>query len=400
MLANYPLRSGFRLAKKRVLFTGAVLLCGLPALAADKPEPSIFSNPLALTLLFLMGVLLIVIAILASILVGAADWKLKLSKKKQTGIVKPMATLLLLCTTTLCFAQDAPAADAATQSIKSIGGLPPATFYVMASVIFLELAIILILLVNIRFLIRAAREKETEAAAIVPIVEKAVAPKKLALNWWNKLNRFKPVEQEKDIEMEHEYDGIRELDNRLPPWWLWGFYATIIFSVVYLWRYHVAESAPLSEEEYQISVARAEVEVQEYLKKKGDAVNENTVTYLSGTDDLAAGAKIYTTSCVACHNAKGEGGVGPNLTDDYWLHGGDIKSIFRTIKYGVDGKGMAAWQSVYSPKELAQVTSYIKSLVGTNPPNGREPQGVLYKDEGDAVADSTQSASASVAGNE
>jgi cytochrome c oxidase cbb3-type subunit 3 len=129
-------------------------------------------------------------------------------------------------------------------------------------------------------------------------------------------------------------------------------------------------------------------------------VNENTVTYLSGADDLAAGAKIYTTSCVACHNAKGEGGVGPNLTDDYWLHGGDIKSIFRTIKYGVDGKGMAAWQSVYSPKELAQVTSYVKSLVGTNPPNGREPQGVIYKEENDAAPDSTQAASASVAGIE
>jgi cytochrome c oxidase cbb3-type subunit 3 len=401
MLAKSFRPSGFMLSKKLLLFTGLAMLMSMPALAADKPEPSLFSNPLALTLLFLMGVLLIIIAVLASILVGAADWKLKLSKKKQTAIVKPLTTILLLCTTTLCFAQDAPAADAATQTVKSIGGLPSSTFYVMASVIFLELAIILILLVNIRFLIRAAREKETEAAGIVPVAEKAAKPRKLAVNWWNKLNRFKPVEQEKDIEMEHEYDGIRELDNRLPPWWLWGFYATIIFSVIYLWRYHVSESAPLSEEEYQISLARAEVEVQEYLKKKGEAVNENTVTYLSGADDLAAGAKIYTTSCVACHNAKGEGGVGPNLTDDYWLHGGDIKSIFRTIKYGVDGKGMAAWQSVYSPKELAQVTSYVKSLVGTNPPNGREPQGVIYKEEENvATPDSTQAASASVAGIE
>src|SRR5690606_28117333 len=141
------------------------------------------------------------------------------------------------------------------------------------------------------------------------------------------------------------------------------------------WRYHVAETAPLSDEEYRISVAKAEAEVEEYLRKKGESVNENTVSFLSDAADLANGKKIFTASCVVCHGGAGEGGVGPNLTDDYFLHGGDIKSIFKTIKYGVDGKGMASWQSVYSPKEMAQLASYVKSLVGTNPANPKEPQG-------------------------
>ena len=117
------------------------------------------------------------------------------------------------------------------------------------------------------------------------------------------------------------------------------------------------------------------------------------MTLLADASDLAGGAKIYTTSCVACHGAKGEGGVGPNLTDNYWLHGADIKDVFKTIKYGVDGKGMASWQSVYSPKQLAQVASYVKSLHGTNPPNGKEPQGVLVEESGSStVVDSTATA--------
>ena len=362
-----------------------------PAFAAGGPEPSILTNPLALTLILLMGLLLIVIAVLANILVGAADWKLKLKKKEKTiSAAKPVATILLLLATSAAFGQEAPA-EAATATSSSIGGLAMSTFYIMASVIFLELAIILVLLINIRFLIRAARDKEAAVAERVAGVKPEPArPKRTLASIWSSMNRFKAREEEKEIEMAHEYDGIRELDNRLPPWWLWGFYITIIFAVVYLWRYHVSETAPLSEEEYKISVARAEAEVEEYLKQKGESVNENTVTLLTDAADIAGGAKIFGTSCVACHGAKGEGNVvGPNLTDEYWLHGGDIKSIFKTIKYGVDGKGMASWQSTYSPRELAQLASYIKSIGGSNPAGAKEPQGVLYKE--DAAAPTSDS---------
>ena len=390
-----PIKPLYMKCKKSLRVWMMLLLATLagvqPVLAADAPAPSIFSNPLALTLLLLMTVLLIIIAVLANLLLGAADWRVKTVRKQKLAPVKPLAAIALLLLSSVSMAQDGAAANGSTeQAVQSIGGLSVSAFYVMASVVFLELAIILVLLMNIRFLIRAAKEKElTEAER----VELKTERKKKSYDWWNKLNKFKPVEQEKDIDLGHDYDGIRELDNRLPPWWLWGFYITIVFAVVYLWRYHVSETAPLSHEEFEISVKRGEEEVQAYLKKKGESVNENTVTLLADANDLSGGAKIYTTSCVACHGAKGEGGVGPNLTDNYWLHGADIKDVFKTIKYGVDGKGMAAWQSVYSPKQLAQVASYVKSLHGTNPPNGKEPQGVLVEESGSStVVDSTATA--------
>jgi cytochrome c oxidase cbb3-type subunit 3 len=121
------------------------------------------------------------------------------------------------------------------------------------------------------------------------------------------------------------------------------------------------------------------LKIQEYLKLKGDAVNENTVTVLTGAEDMAAGKKIFTTSCAACHKEAGGGDVGPNLTDDYWLHGGDVKNIFKIVKYGVNA--MPQWQNAYSNKQLAQVASYVKSLKGTNPPNPKPAQGELYKEE-------------------
>jgi cytochrome c oxidase cbb3-type subunit 3 len=186
------------------------------------------------------------------------------------------------------------------------------------------------------------------------------------------------MEQEADLDLGHDYDGIRELDNRLPPWWVYGFYVTIVFAVIYLWRYHVSHTAPLSKEEYEIAVQKADQKVQQYLKQKGETVDENTVTMLAAAD-VAEGQKMFQISCVACHNQGGAGNVGPNLTDDYWLHGGDIKSVFKTIKYGFNA--MPTWQNTYSNKQIAQLSSYVKSLHGTNPPNAKAPQGELYKEE-------------------
>lgn len=138
-----------------------------------------------------------------------------------------------------------------------------------------------------------------------------------------------------------------------------------------------------------MSVAKAEIKIQEYLKAKGDAVDENTVTLLTSAEDMAAGKVIYMKSCASCHTESGAGNVGPNLTDNYWIHGNDVKSVFKTIRYGINA--MPQWQNTYSNKQLAQVTSYIKTLVGTNPPNGKAPQGTEMKDEAptaNAAADS------------
>ena len=205
-----------------------------------------------------------------------------------------------------------------------------------------------------------------------------------------KLQDSKPIEEESEIDLDHDYDGIRELDNNLPPWWLYGFYITIIFAVIYLLRYHVFQSAPLPLEEYQIEMAEAEEARQEYLKTAANMVDENSVTLITEGPALDAGASIYKANCAVCHAADGGGGVGPNLTDQYWLHGGDIKAVFSTVKYGVPAKGMIAWKDQLNPAQMQNVASYIISLVGTDPANPKEAQGDLYEAPAEeAPADST-----------
>lgn len=206
-----------------------------------------------------------------------------------------------------------------------------------------------------------------------------------------KLQDSKPIEEESEIDLDHNYDGIRELDNNLPPWWLYGFYITIIFAVIYLLRYHVFQSAPLPLEEYEIEMAEAEEARQEYLKTAANMVDETSVTMITEGPRLEAGAAIYKANCAVCHAADGGGGVGPNLTDNYWLHGGDIKDVFSTVKYGVPAKGMISWKDQLNPAQMQNVSSYILTLVGTDPANPKEPQGELYtpQAEEETPADST-----------
>jgi cytochrome c oxidase cbb3-type subunit III len=203
------------------------------------------------------------------------------------------------------------------------------------------------------------------------------------------LTQAVPIEREGEIDLGHNYDGIRELDNRMPPWWLAMFYITIVWSVGYMLYYHVFDKGPLQIAEYEADMAIAELQREEYLKKAADKVNETTVTALISDADLAKGKQLYTVNCVACHGAGGEGGVGPNLTDKYWIHGGGIKNIFKVIKYGVIEKGMISWQTQLKPSEMQQVSSYILTLAGTNPPNAKEPQGAEYIEAVEAEAVTT-----------
>ncbi|MEP0365360.1 MAG: cbb3-type cytochrome c oxidase N-terminal domain-containing protein [Cyclobacteriaceae bacterium] len=198
---------------------------------------------------------------------------------------------------------------------------------------------------------------------------------------WTRMNDAVPIEEEETVMTDHAYDGIKELDNRLPPWWLYSFYATIIFGVIYILNYHVFKTAPLQEEEYIAEMKQAEVEVETYLASLDNLIDENSVTFVEDDAELLGGKEIFISKCAACHGQQGEGGVGPNLTDQYWIHGGDVKSIFKTIKYGVPSKGMISWQSQLSPKEMQQVSSFIYTMEGTNPPNGKEPQGELFERE-------------------
>lgn len=195
---------------------------------------------------------------------------------------------------------------------------------------------------------------------------------------YKKLLGSKPIEQEHEIILDHNYDGIKELDNRLPPWWVYGFYATIIFALIYLARYHVFGDIN-QDQEYEIAVAEAKLEIEEYKRTAKNLVDANTVTLLTGATDLKAGENIFTLNCVACHKADGGGGIGPNLTDEYWILGGGIKDVFQTISEGGrDGKGMVSWKSELKPLEMAQVASYVLQFQGTIPAEPKDPEGEIW----------------------
>ncbi|MCB0636059.1 MAG: c-type cytochrome [Lewinella sp.] len=203
--------------------------------------------------------------------------------------------------------------------------------------------------------------------------------------WWQRMyDRWTdvvPIEKEDEILIEHPHDGIYELDNTLPPWWLALFYISIAFAVVYLGYYHVFGYGQNQLEQFDTEMVQSKEAVEAYLATQADQVDETNVTVLTDQNDLALGQTIFTANCQVCHGALGEGGIGPNMTDQYWIHGGDIKDLFRTIKYGVTEKGMQSWESLLRPADMQRVASYILTLQGTNPPNAKEPQGDLYQPE-------------------
>ncbi len=204
---------------------------------------------------------------------------------------------------------------------------------------------------------------------------------------WNAMN-FKPMEEEHSIDTGHSYDGIRELDNVVPPWFTTAFVITILFAIGYIYRYQIAKTGPSQIQEYKSAMALAEIQHEEYLMTQANAVDETNVKFLTGAD-LEAGKKTFTTICAACHKSDGGGLVGPNLTDEYWLHGGSLKDIFKTVKYGYPDKGMISWKAQLSPTQIAQVANYVYTLRGTQCKDPKAPQGTLY------VADAGQADSTS-----
>lgn len=195
-----------------------------------------------------------------------------------------------------------------------------------------------------------------------------------------KLLGAKPMEAEQEIILDHNYDGIRELDNKLPPWWVYMFYASIVFCFGYLIRFHVFGDYD-QVMEYETEVAVAQAAIAEYKRTAKDLVDVTTVVLLTEPADLNAGKAIYEMSCVACHMPDGGGGIGPNLTDAYWILGGGVKNVFNTISEGGrDGKGMVAWKQSLKPAEMAQVASYVLSFQGTTAANPKAAEGDLYID--------------------
>ena len=191
---------------------------------------------------------------------------------------------------------------------------------------------------------------------------------------------LKPIEIEKDIMLDHDYDNIRELDNKIPPWFNYLFYGSVIFGIFYMINYHILTSGDIQATEYKEEVKFAEMQRVE-LVKSGALLDENTLTTLTEPAVLNSGKEIFVKNCVVCHAEKGGGLVGPNLTDDYWIHGGGIKNVYATIKNGVPSKGMITWKTQLNPRQIQEVASFVLSLRGTNPPNPKAPEGVLYVEQ-------------------
>lgn len=192
------------------------------------------------------------------------------------------------------------------------------------------------------------------------------------------LSQRPSMDDEQSLLLDHDYDGIKELNNKIPPWFMAIFYGAIIWAVIYMVDFHVIGSGNVQEEEYAEEVRVASLE-REILNKSGTLINEDNVTVLEDDASISGGKEIFKKNCVACHGANGEGLVGPNFTDDYWIHGNKINDLFKTIKYGVPAKGMISWQTQLDPTQMQEVASYILTLRGSNPPNPKAPEGDLYQ---------------------
>lgn len=204
-------------------------------------------------------------------------------------------------------------------------------------------------------------------------------------SWFKELlkkwTKSRPIEEEASIELDHNYDGIKELDNVLPPWWVYLFYITIVFAAVYLIRYHIM-GADNQEMEYNKTMAKAKLELEKYRASTPNTFDINSVTLLTDDADLKRGKAVYNLNCVACHATDGGGGIGPNLTDEHWILGGGFKNAFNTIyNGGRDGKGMVAWNKVLKPQDIQKVASYIISLKGTTPAKPKAPEGEIWTEK-------------------
>ncbi len=364
---------------KEIKYKAIVLSCiGLSApfiLLAQQADKTVpvnkgFSIDVNWILISIAIILLLPIYLNSKTLLLTLNDKIKREKSDSNSMKNIGIIIFLLCLSQLSQAQTQ--VQAQTPSHSNIDWFT----WTIAGVILLEVFLIVFLSTLTNKYLKPAK-LYTESSSV------SVSPKAWLLNIWNKINSFKPLSQEADIDTGHDYDGIRELDNITPPWFTTGFILTIIFAGVYLYRYHVAKSAPLPREEFNIEMAQAEEAKSKLLMSQANNIDESTVKML-GASDIAEGKTLFIATCTPCHGTNGgskPGGVGPNLTDEYWIHGGSVKDIFKTIKYGWPEKGMISWKDNFSPKQIAQLASFVKSLKGTNPTGAKEPQGEPFKEE-------------------
>ena len=261
--------------------------------------------------------------------------------------------------------------------------------FIKYPMVLLFLGVFLFLLIAIEIVVSAVdkvtyhlltdeQKKQLDEAQSLPFTESAFYQ-----NIMKKLTRSKEIEQEADVMLDHNYDGIKELDNVLPPWWVYLFYCTILFAVVYLVRFEIM-GGDTQAQEFDKEVAAAKIAVAEYNKTAPDQMSKDKVTLLTDAPSIAAGKDIFMKNCIPCHRPDAGGQIGPNLTDDMWINGGGIKNVFNTImEGGRDGKGMISWKATIKPTDIQKVASYVLSLQGTKPVNPKptEPEAKKWVDE-------------------
>lgn len=378
---------------KKLLSLG--LLIALPSLAFSQIKPSIpfldseLTEPVAITLVSIVFLLILMIAVLGQVLKATIQTfrskiikgPLMMNQLRNGSIILALALLLIPIA---LYSQSLES----NVEVAMVGGISKMSFLILVGIISLEIIIIFMMLMFFKHLAQLRRP----TAEMIEKIE--VRKERQKLTWLERINNTKSLDaaSEEAISLSHDYDGIGELDNPTPPWWNWMFIISVVVGIVYVWVLHVSKSVPLQIERLEIANERAEEAIQEYLASAGDLIDETNVTYLENSNDLSAGKQIFIQVCAACHGQEGGGGVGPNLVDDYWLHGGSIKDVFSMIKYGIPEKGMPSWQTQYSAHEIAQLASYIKSIGGNEVANPKEPEGELYvpTEEGKEESESVQ----------
>ncbi|MFN8305864.1 MAG: cbb3-type cytochrome c oxidase N-terminal domain-containing protein [Ferruginibacter sp.] len=369
----------------KTALTALGLATGMVGMAQDKaaaPQTVTSSyNQLATLLVIMIVVLAFVIWGMGRVLTALGRQLLEKGKNKSAALsVLMLVGFSLLAQVSV--AQDATA-NAAAQEVPNYGGLTESTFYFFVTVLAVEVAVILFLAFSIRRMY----------AELLPQHAKVPGEKSAVGAWWSNLDKklftkAVPVEREADVLLDHDYDGIHELDNALPPWWKYGFYITVVVGVIYLFNFHVFGVGKNPTQEYNAEMEAARIQKEIYEASNKDKIDENKVP-MADAAGIKAGQALFEANCVACHLKDGGGNVGPNLTDDYWLHKGSLNDIYHTIKVGYPDKGMQSWSGQFSPKQISQLASYIKTLHGTKPAVPKAPQGEFWVEQpAGAVKDS------------